>query len=265
MAKSLNDILNGVKKSKVEAGTTGDDPGVDYAEKMKDGRDFVAQHKVEKHEDRVGNDDEVYKASKVKKASMERHGHDPDPKAKKVYAAANEEVEQIDELSKEKLDGVKKEVTRRKENAQAALDDGHKSTVLPKFIKQYDNILGKINKKTQTESKMACEACGEEPCGCGGMKKGGKKVLAEKKPKAKTVHESAIMKAVEMVQRSKASELLDEDTVKSQLRDLSAKAMEVVLSSSDDFINESYVQHKIAQANKAIEDIHELMNYKNKV
>jgi hypothetical protein len=204
MAKSLNDILKGVKKSKVEAGSTGDDPGVDYAEKMKDGRDFVAQHKVEKHEDRVGNDDEVYKASKVKKASMERHGHDPDPKAKNVYKSANQ----------------------------------------------------------QNESKMVCEGCGEEPCGCSNMKKGGKKVLAEKKPK--TVHESAIIKAVEMVQRSKASELLDEDTVKSQLRDLSAKAMEVVLSSSDDFMNESYVQHKIAQANKAIEDIHELMNYKNK-
>ena len=203
MAKSLNDILNGVKKSKVEAGTTGDNPGVDYAEKMKDGRDFVAQHKVEKHEDRVGNDDEVYKASKIKQSKDDNHGHTPDPKAKNAYAAANQ----------------------------------------------------------QNESKMVCEDCGEEPCGCGGMKKG-KKVLTEKKPK--NVHEAAIMKAVEMVQRSKASELLDEDTVKSQLRDLSAKSMEIVLSSSDDFINESYVQHKIAQANKAIEDIHELMNFKNK-
>lgn len=90
MAKSLNDVLKGVNKSKVVPGSTGDDPGVDYAGKMKDERDFVAQHKTEKHEDRVGNGDEVYNASKVKKVKMERHGHDPDPKAKTVYKQANE-------------------------------------------------------------------------------------------------------------------------------------------------------------------------------
>ena len=90
MAKSLNDVLKGVNKSKVVPGSTGDDPGVDYAGKMKDERDFVAQHKVEKHEDRVGNGDDVYNASKVKKAKMERHGHDPDPKARTVYKQANE-------------------------------------------------------------------------------------------------------------------------------------------------------------------------------
>lgn len=90
MAKSLNDVLKGVNKSKVVPGSTGDDPGVDYAGKMKDERDFVAQHKTEKHEDRVGNGDDVYNASKIKKAKMERHGHDPDPKAKTVYKQANE-------------------------------------------------------------------------------------------------------------------------------------------------------------------------------
>jgi hypothetical protein len=90
MAKVLSDILKGVNKSKIVPGSTGDDPGVDYAEKSKDGRDFVAQHKIEKHEDRVGNGDDVYNASKVKKAKMERHGHDPDPKAKTAYKLANE-------------------------------------------------------------------------------------------------------------------------------------------------------------------------------
>ena len=90
MAKSLNDVLKGVNQSKVVPGSTGDDPGVDYAGKMKDERDFVAQHKVEKHADRVGNDDDVYNASKVKKAKMERHGHDPDPKSKTIYKQANE-------------------------------------------------------------------------------------------------------------------------------------------------------------------------------
>ena len=84
MPKSLNDILKGVKKSTIEKLSTGDNPGVDYADKMKDGRDFVAQHTIEKHADRVGNDDTVYKGS-TKKAEMKRHGHEPKPKDIKIY------------------------------------------------------------------------------------------------------------------------------------------------------------------------------------
>jgi hypothetical protein len=90
MTKSLNDILKGVYKSKVVPGSTGIEPGVDYAEKSKDGREFVAKHKVEKHEDRVGNSDEVYNASKVKQSKDEKHGHTPDPKAKTAYKQHNE-------------------------------------------------------------------------------------------------------------------------------------------------------------------------------
>jgi hypothetical protein len=109
MAKDLSDILKGANKSstriygaigtpKIVPGSTGDDPGVDYAGKMKDERDFVALHKTEKFPDRVGNDDDVYNASKVKKAKMERHGHDPDPKAKTAYKLANEAKEEDDTI-----------------------------------------------------------------------------------------------------------------------------------------------------------------------
>ena len=100
MPKSLNDILKGVKKSTTTALTTGNVPGVDYADKMKDGRDFVAQHSIEKHADRVGNDDTVYKGS-TKKAEMKRHGHEPKPKDIRVYnktnQVTNEEVEELEE------------------------------------------------------------------------------------------------------------------------------------------------------------------------
>lgn len=92
MAKSLTDILKGVKKSKVEAGSTGDQPGVDYAPKSQGDRDFVASHKVEKHEDRVGNDDKLYKASNVKRTSMKNHGH-PSRKDEAQYKQNNEETE----------------------------------------------------------------------------------------------------------------------------------------------------------------------------
>ena len=87
MSKSLNDILRrysdalaGKRESTVSALTTGENPGVDYADKMKDTRDFIAQHSVEKFDDRVGNGDDVYNAAKVKKAETLRHGHEPKPK-----------------------------------------------------------------------------------------------------------------------------------------------------------------------------------------
>ena len=90
MPKNLNDVLKGVRKSTINKLTTGENPGVDYADKSKDTRDFLDQHSVEKHEDRVGNGDDVYKASGVKKASMERHGHEPKPKDIKVYNKTNQ-------------------------------------------------------------------------------------------------------------------------------------------------------------------------------
>lgn len=85
MAKPLKDILAGVKKSTVVPGSTGKDPGVDYAPKAKAEQDFVAQHSTEKHDDRVGNDDDVYKGTtKYSLEGEEKHGHKK-PKDSKVY------------------------------------------------------------------------------------------------------------------------------------------------------------------------------------
>lgn len=117
MAKSLNDILQRYKDvisgklppSKIEKLTTGDNPGVDYADKMKDGRYFVAMHTVEKHPDRNGNGDDVFKGSTTK-AKMERHGHEPKPKDVQVYNKTqqqNEEYE-LDETSGAKAERYKK-------------------------------------------------------------------------------------------------------------------------------------------------------------
>lgn len=103
MPKNLSDILKGVNKSQNKPLTTGDNPGVDYADKMKDTRDFVAQHSVEKHEDRVGNGDDVYAGAKVKKAKMERHGHEPKPKDIQVYNK-NQQVGQPENKLKEEAD-----------------------------------------------------------------------------------------------------------------------------------------------------------------
>ena len=94
MAKGLEDILNGkdkrlegVKSSKTRKGSTGDNPGVDYALRDKDGREFVASHDTEEHDDRVGNDSANEAGSKIKKALSDPKNAKLRPK-ESVYEAA---------------------------------------------------------------------------------------------------------------------------------------------------------------------------------
>ena len=88
MAKSLKDIVKGVKSSKTDTGKLGKDPGVDYEPKAGDEQKFVKKHSVEKHADRVGNDEHVYKGG-TKEAPY-----------KKQKDGVYEEIEQVDEVSK---------------------------------------------------------------------------------------------------------------------------------------------------------------------
>jgi hypothetical protein len=88
MAKPLRDIaskapkegkLSGVKKSTTEPEDISD------FNASSGNQDFAKDHKVEKHSDRVGNDDDVYKG-KTKKAEMQRHGYKK-PQDAKIYEA----------------------------------------------------------------------------------------------------------------------------------------------------------------------------------
>jgi hypothetical protein len=91
MAKSLKDILAGVKSSKIVPGSTGSDPGVDYAPKAPNEQEFVKKHSTEKHADRVGNGDGIYQATNIKHVMASpkeaKHGHKK-PNDKNVYEAA---------------------------------------------------------------------------------------------------------------------------------------------------------------------------------
>jgi hypothetical protein len=88
MAKPLRDIaskapkegkLSGVKKSTTEPEDISD------FNASSGNQDFAKKHKVEKHSDRVGNDDGVYKA-KVKQTDMSKHGYKK-PQDAKIYEA----------------------------------------------------------------------------------------------------------------------------------------------------------------------------------
>lgn len=65
MARPLKDILKGVKSSTTVAGSTGDKPAVDYKPKTGDEQQFINAHSTEKHDDRVGNGDNVYSGKPV--------------------------------------------------------------------------------------------------------------------------------------------------------------------------------------------------------
>jgi hypothetical protein len=79
--------------------------------KNPDEQEYVDKHVVQKHDDRNGNGDDVFKASNVKKADRkkDRHGYEPG-EDEEVY----EEAEQIDELSQDKLMQYRKSASNPK-------------------------------------------------------------------------------------------------------------------------------------------------------
>lgn len=180
MAKPLRTIapkgdLNGVKSAAVETLSLGKKPGVDYSPKAPDDQKFVAQHKVNKHADRVGNGDDVYKGTTKEAPYMKMPGHtteetidegNADNKLKKnihlirkginiaksndihtksastakKLARANEEVEQVDELSKKTLGSyinqAKKDTKDRSDGIVKAIKKKHttEETILEDYM-----------------------------------------------------------------------------------------------------------------------------------
>jgi hypothetical protein len=89
MAKTLKQILDGVKSSKIKnKDILGTKPGVDYSPKAGDERKFADKHEIEKHADRVGNGDDIYQGTNVKysmdTSQMKNFGHSKD-EDEKVY------------------------------------------------------------------------------------------------------------------------------------------------------------------------------------
>ena len=75
------------------------------------------------------------------------------------------------------------------------------------------------------------------------------------------MHEEAILKAIQAVQKINESELSDQDPM-DKLRLLSNKAMAIVMSADETVVNESWVQRKIAEAEKAINEVNHYMDFK---
>lgn len=137
--KKYSDVIAGkLPASEINALTLGKEPGVDYAPKMADEREFVTSHSVEKFPDRVGNGPDVYNGAKIKQAIDDRHGHIPNPKSKNQYKQANEEVD-LDEAKDDREYDYEGEmaVTKLKticRHAEHLIDMMKPNTNLPEWV-----------------------------------------------------------------------------------------------------------------------------------
>jgi hypothetical protein len=248
MAKSLNDILRGVKASKVVPGSTGTDPGVDYAPKAKVEQDFVAKHKTEKHEDRVGNKDDVYKGNTeyvLNKASESRHGYKKDD-AEKVYESLEEATAKQINDRLDSLTAAKKAEKAGDKKAQYS----HMADYHLKYATHVKKSADVAHHKSQAEKYRSASKAFEEAASCNMTEEG----------KYCPVHEMTSCK------ESLAVPLLGGDDesaemAKTQLRALANKALALAMHLNDDQVVEPWVQAKIAVAKDNVTAVHDYMLY----
>lgn len=253
MAKPLSDILKGVKTSKIEPGSTGKRPGVDYAPKSKGDQDFVAKHKTEKHADRVGNEDDVYKGTTkyvLDKASENKHGYDED-ESEKVYEAAMSKDDMIayhkgrhERIVKDLMNNPKaKGLTHAagvEHQARTALKKLGVTVQKPKHPSVFENT-----KCNMTEAGKYCPVHENASC------------MEQKTLKEKGVKESLVAPLLGSNDDESA------EMAKTQLRALANKALALAMFLSDDQVVEPWVQAKIAVAKDNVTAVHDYMVYGN--
>ena len=296
MAKTLKDILAGVKSSKKISGKLGKDPGVDYMPKAGDEADFAGKHEIEVHADRVGNDDGVYTADKIKyvlaKPEEKRHGYKK-PEDKKV----NESMMKSEAKCNMTEAGTECPVHGMKECwSMKPIKEDDKKMDVP-FEGPYDkpstaktknvakNAARKAMKKAMTKEEIELEEKHLTPAE---LKKREEiaKAIAKKNPKMEMGKKMAIATATAkkvaeevdeycqyMIQEDLAVPLLGGDMkprgssdeaaemVKSELKALANKAMHLVMNMPDTMHIEPWVQAKIAQAKSYVSDVHDYCIY----
>lgn len=240
MPKQLKDILAGVKSSKVVPGSTGSDPGIDYAPKAPNEQEFVKKHSTEKHADRVGNDDDIYQATNIKHSQIadKKHGYKK-PEDKTVYATEATKCNMTEEGTAcpvhemadcSKSSKTLKEVLTKKTPAGEVIKDFMKSKD-PKFA----------GKSKEERKRMALGAYyGMHP------------------KKSKKTNEDL---AVPLIGSHDQDEDESAEMAKTQLRALANKALHLAMQLNDDQMVEPWVQSKIAVAKDYVTAVHDYMVY----
>jgi hypothetical protein len=292
MAKQLKDILNGVKASKIVPGSTGSDPGVDYAPKAPDEQEFVKKHSTEKHADRVGNGDDIYQATNIKHVMAspkeDKHGHKK-PADKKVYEAAKCNMTEAGTACPvhEMADCTKKSLREVAKNpyaigmAAAMKKTGDKPPLKKSTITKAHDIAKSVAKEELETVDEASMTSGQKTAYRMGMthgSKGVKKIDAVKSfglhadyyhrgyeqgkdseewhEKQRTRNESLAVPLIGSTDDDESAEM-----AKTQLRALANKAIHLAMQLSDDQVVEPWVQSKIAVAKDYVTAVHDYMLY----
>ena len=300
MAKSLKEILSGVKSSKIETGSTGDEPGVDYAPKAPAEQDFVKKHKTEKHADRVSNGDDVYNATNVKHSQIKdaKHGY-KNPDDKKVNEAASCNMTEAGTACPvhEMADCTKKSLREVAKNpyaigmAAAMKQAGDKPPLKKSTITKAHDIAKKVAKEEVEEIDERERSQSElvkkwaNHANQAYLAKRSAKVARQDAEKSKdprdfdiakgyerkaALHTKAQAAAGKRIKESLAVPLIgsaDDDEsaemAKTQLRALANKALHLAMQLSDDQVVEPWVQAKIAVAKDNVTAVHDYMIYGN--
>jgi hypothetical protein len=311
MPKALKDILNGVKSSKVVPGSTGSDPGVDYAPKAPNEQQFVKKHKIEKHEDRVGNGDDVYQASNVKHsqvgepnhgykkpedknineeiksknlreiaknpyaigmaAAMKQTGDKPPlkkstiTKAHDIAKSVKEDVEQIDEVSRVKLQDYKSAA----ELSRKTTEDQKTYTKRSKGIQLAKSKLKEPVGTSQGRGYVKVKGTSLEKYSVFPVYKKPKVYATEETEEVEDFNSGAEHGAgsTEQMQEASTFPVVGEDSdesaemAKTQLRALANKALHLAMQLNDDQVVEPWVQSKIAVAKDYVTAVHDYMLY----
>lgn len=297
MPKLLKDILNGVKKSKIVPGSTGSDPGVDYAPKAPNEQEFVKKHEREKHEDRVGNGDDIYQATNIKhsQASDPKHGYKK-PQDKNVneakettlkhykgwgeYGPTGSDRADVPHViqAKDSEAAKRKAISHLKKNHASWNSIGDRNVYVREVTPK---TMSEATKCNMTEEGVSCPV--HEMADCSKVTKtlrevaknpyavgmaAAMKSTGDKPPLAK----STIVKAHDIAKSIKNEDLAvpllggkdnDEsaEMAKTQLRALANKALHLAMQLGDDQVVEPWVQAKIAVAKDNVTAVHDYMVY----
>jgi len=284
MAKTLKNILDGIKASKVTPGSTGTDPHVDYEPKSGDEQKWIETHNIEKHENRAGNDDKLYAASNIKYSmddpKMKNFGHKKG-KDKEVYGeSVNEDLTDEDKknhlILKHKIasrflnDPANKNNKGSDFNTSRHLDNEYNARKsLAKMginvPKPNHRLVEELLDEKLTKDMSAGEVIDD--------------FVHSKDPKFKSKsvkqrQKQALGAYYSMhPEKSKTNENLDipknktDDTeeeismVKGELKAIANKSMHILTSMSKDMHVEPWVQAKIAQAKELINSVHDYLMY----
>ena len=241
------------------SGTLGKEPGVDYMPKAGDEAKFAGKHEIEKHDDRVGNKDDVYNGTDVKysldtpqNARMGRKQKE----SEKVYEGMMKSEAKCNMTEAGKMCPVHgmEECWSMK-----PIKEGEKVDRMVKHIKKSEMEAGKGKKEAESIAWATANKRGM-------LDNKNKKMSEDYETQYHVTEDLAVpLLGSADIAKHKTDDTQDEiDMVRTELRAIANKAMHMLSNMPRDHHIEPWVQSKIAMAKEMIGGVHDYMMYSHK-